>query len=802
MLSSQLKQHLIKRLLPFWMKLRDEKYGGYYGWMDSGLEIDRYAVKGCILNSRILWFFSNAGICLGDENLRGYADWAYEFLKNSCIDRERGGVFWSVGYDGEPGDTTKHTYNQAFAVYALSSYFRAFHEGEALTLAEELIGVIEEKCFDEYGYKEAQDREFKPVSNEKLSENGVMADRTMNTLLHVLEAYTEYLTACREKRRREETQVREETSERFAGCSCEKLVMQKLRWMLDLIAEKIYNPVRCRQEVFFDNEMNSLIDLHSYGHDIEAAWLMDRCLAVLGKDAPVDKITPIIRSLERQIYETAYRNHSLANECERGAVDTRRIWWVQAEGVTGFYNAWQKTQERRYLAAAEDVWHFIETYLVDQREGGEWFWYTDETGTPAMEKPIVEPWKCPYHNGRMCMEIIRRESMGPSERYYEELKKQEELIGRKNEVDESFYNGILQRYKYPVLTREHTPLFWRYDLNPQTNPYFQERLGINAVMNSGAIYLNGKFCLVTRVEGNDRKSFFAVAESDNGVDGFRFRDYPVVLPDTCPEETNVYDMRLTQHEDGYIYGVFCSESKDTSVSDLSAAVAAAGIVRTRDLVTWERLPNLKTLRSPQQRNVVLHPEFVEGRYAFYTRPMDDFIDTGSGGGIGFGLCEDITHAVIDEECIISCRRYHTITESKNGAGAVPIKTEKGWIHIAHGVRNTAAGLRYVLYAFATALDDPARVIAEPSGLLLGPRGAERTGDVSNVVFTNGAVALPDGEVYLYYASSDTRLHAAITTVERLVDYVFHTPKDPLRSADCVKQRCAMIERNLDFLQQV
>ena len=319
-------------------------------------------------------------------------------------------------------------------------------------------------------------------------------------------------------------------------------------------------------------------------------------------------------------------------------------------------------------------------------------------------------------------------------------------------------------------------------------------------MNSGAIELNGKYYLVARIEGNDRKSFFGVAESDNGIDGFRFWDYPILLPDTCPEETNVYDMRLTKHEDGYIYGVFCSESKDTSVSDLSAAVAAAGIVRTRDLKTWERLPNLITRRSPQQRNVVLHPEFVDGKYAFYTRPMDDFIETGSGGGIGFGLCEDITHAVIDEEKMTSLRKYHTITEAKNGAGATPIKTEKGWIHIAHGVRNTAAGLRYVIYAFATDLKDPSRVIAEPSGLLIGPRGEERVGDVSNVVFTNGAIVNEKNEVFIYYASSDTRMHVATTTVEKLVDYVFHTPSDPGRSVECVAQRCSLIEKNLAFLK--
>ncbi len=384
---------------------------------------------------------------------------------------------------------------------------------------------------------------------------------------------------------------------------------------------------------------------------------------------------------------------------------------------------------------------------------------------------------------------------------YQELQaRYESLINTKNTVNRERYNGIYERWTNPVLTRDHIPPFWMYDPNPETNPFMMQRLGVNAVFNSGAILLDGKFTLVARVEGSDRKSFFAVAQSDSGVDGFRFWDEPALLPDTCPEETNVYDMRLTRHEDGWIYGVFCSESKDTTVNDLSAAVAAAGIVRTKDLKTWERLPNLVTLRSPQQRNVCLHPEFVNGKYAFYTRPMDDFIETGSGGGIGFGLCDDITHAVIDEEKMTSIRKYHTITESKNGAGAVPIKTDKGWIHIAHGVRNTAAGLRYVIYCFATALDDPSRVIAEPGGFLIGPLGGERVGDVSNVAFTNGAIAAPDGKVYIYFASSDTRLHVATTDLERLKDYVFNTPADPGRSVDCVKQRIAFIQKNLAYLR--
>lgn len=381
------------------------------------------------------------------------------------------------------------------------------------------------------------------------------------------------------------------------------------------------------------------------------------------------------------------------------------------------------------------------------------------------------------------------------------ISEQEALYNRVNKPDETFYNGLFERYEYPVLTRDHVPVSWRYDFNPKTNPFGMERLGINAVLNSGALYINGKYYLVPRIEGNDRKSFFAVAESDSPVDGFRFWDEPIQLPDTEPNETNVYDMRLTQHEDGYIYGVFCSESKDTSSNDLSAAVAAAGIVRTKDLKNWERLPNLKTLHSPQQRNVVLHPEFVDGKYAFYTRPMDDFIETGSGSGIGFGLCDDITHPVIDEEKMTSIRKYHQITETKNGAGAVPIKTDRGWIHIAHGVRNTAAGLRYVLYCFATDLKDPSKVIAEPGGLFIGPRGAERVGDVSNVVFTNGAVVNEAGEVYIYYASSDTRLHVAHTDIDRLKDFVFNGYEDPGRSVDCVKQRVELIRKNKKFISK-
>lgn len=378
--------------------------------------------------------------------------------------------------------------------------------------------------------------------------------------------------------------------------------------------------------------------------------------------------------------------------------------------------------------------------------------------------------------------------------YMRQRENQAALLARRSQKSDD-YNGIYERWIYPVLTAGHVPIEWQYDVHRETNPHFMKRLGVNAVFNAGAIELDGQFCLVARVEGWDRKSFFAVARSESGVDRFRFADEPVLLPDTCPMETNVYDMRLTRHEDGWIYGVFCSESKDPSDPDLGAAVAVAGIVRTKDLKTWARLNNLRTLRSSQQRNVALHPEFVDGQYAFYTRPMDGFIDTGSGGGIGFGLCGDIEHAAIDDERMTSLRKYHTITEAKNGAGATPIKTDRGWIHIAHGVRNTAAGLRYVIYAFVTDLTEPWRVIAEPGGYLIAPEGDERVGDVSNVVFTNGVIARENGDVFIYYASSDTRVHVATTTIDRLTDYAFNTPPDALRSADCVRQRIRLIREN-------
>ena len=373
-------------------------------------------------------------------------------------------------------------------------------------------------------------------------------------------------------------------------------------------------------------------------------------------------------------------------------------------------------------------------------------------------------------------------------------KEHESLISRKNKMIFS-ENGIFERYKYPILTAAHTPLEWRYDLNPETNPYLMDRIGVNATMNSGAIKWNGKYLMIVRVEGNDRKSFFAIAESPNGIDNFRFWEYPIHLPDTDPSETNVYDIRLTAHEDGWIYGIFCSESLDPNAApgDLSSAVAKAGIVRTKDLKSWERLPNL--ISQSQQRNVVLHPEFVNGKYALYTRPQDNFIDAGNGGGIGWALIDDITHAEVKEEIIINHRHYHTIKEVKNGEGPHPIKTPKGWLHLAHGVRACAAGLRYVLYLYMTSLKDPTKVIAEPGGFLLAPMREERIGDVSNVLFSNGWIADEDGTVYIYYASSDTRMHVATSTVDRLIDYCLHTPADGLRSAASVENICKLIEAN-------
>ncbi|MCD7737033.1 MAG: AGE family epimerase/isomerase [Lachnospiraceae bacterium] len=382
----KVEDHLRRKLIPFWSGLRDEKNGGFYGYMGYDLNIDPEYEKGCILNSRILWFFSNAYVLLKDEALRENADHAYRFLRDDCLDRERGGVYWSVTCDGKPKDTTKHTYNQAFAIYALASYYDATKTEEALEIAFELQNAIEENCTDEYGYLEAFDRCFRPISNEKLSENGVMAEKTMNTLLHVFEAYTELYRV---------------TNHSFTA--------ERLEFMLDIFAEKIYNPAKGRQEVFFDRTWNPLIDLHSYGHDIEASWLLDRGLDVLDNPFYTELIAPITEKLAKTVYEQAYRDHSLLNEAENGVDDTKRVWWVQAEAITGFLNLWEKKAggAQKYLDAAMEIWEYIAACFVDPRDGSEWFENVNEDRTP-MELPIVQPWKCPYHNGRMCMEVIRR----------------------------------------------------------------------------------------------------------------------------------------------------------------------------------------------------------------------------------------------------------------------------------------------------------------------------------------------------------------------------------------------------------
>lgn len=385
MFAKEIEKEFTQKLIPFWDNLKDEEYGGYYGYMDYDLKVQKDYEKGCILNSRILWFFANAYLMLGQEDLKKDADHAYAFLKEKCLDTEFGGVFWSVTYDGRPADTTKHTYNQAFAIYALSSYYDATGNEEAIEIARELQKIIENRCTDEYGYLEAFNRRFEPEENDKLSENGVIAEKTMNTLLHVLEAYTEFYRVTKDKN----------TGDR-------------LRFMMDLFAEKVYNKELGRQEVFFDRTWNSLIDLYSYGHDIETSWLMDRALEVLNDEAYTAKIAPITAQIVEHIYQRAYVDHSLMNECENGVNDTRRVWWVQAETVVGFLNGYQTDpQKKEYLQAAKDVWTYIKTYLLDQREGSEWYWYVNEDHTPAAE-PIVEPWKCPYHNGRMCMEVMRR----------------------------------------------------------------------------------------------------------------------------------------------------------------------------------------------------------------------------------------------------------------------------------------------------------------------------------------------------------------------------------------------------------
>lgn len=387
----EMKKHLKEVIIPFWKSLKDDEYGGFYGYLDFDLNLDKKAIKGCILNSRITWFFSQAYLVLKDngeidESLLAMAKHGFEFMEQYCMDQESGGIYWSMNYDGTPNETIKHTYNQAFSIYALSAFYEASGNPKALEMAMKLFELIETKCRDEGGYLESFDRDFHLIDNEKLSENGVMAERTMNTLLHVFEAYTELFKVTQESK-----------------------IKDKLCWMMDLFADKMYNPELHRQEVFFDKNYNTLLDLHSYGHDIETAWLIDRGVEVVGLETYEEKMTPITADLTRQIFQVAFNGESLHNECEKGVVNTSRIWWVQAESVVGFLNGYQKDPDRvEYMTAAKKQWNYIKEYMIDRRNGSEWFWEVDVNGQPTSKKPIVEPWKCPYHNGRMCLEVIRR----------------------------------------------------------------------------------------------------------------------------------------------------------------------------------------------------------------------------------------------------------------------------------------------------------------------------------------------------------------------------------------------------------
>lgn len=405
-LREEVKEELLWHIIPFWKNLRDDEWGGYYGWLSYDLSLDKKSEKGCILNSRITWFFSNAYTLLKEESLLDEAKHGYAFLKQHCVDRENGGVYWSLNYDGTPLDTTKHTYNQAFSIYALSSYYEAAKEKEALELAYALYRLIETKCRDEVGYLEAFTKDFKPESNEKLSENGVMADKTMNTLLHVFEAYTELYRVCRAN---ETLDLQTENGSAVSAGYVAEQVKQRLCWILDLIAEKIYNPQKQRQEVFFDQNYHTILDLHSYGHDIETAWLVDRGVELLGEEKYREKMTPITQALTAQVYQVAFDGHSLANECDRGVVNENRVWWVQAETLVGFLNAYQKDPSySEYRDAALAEWKFIKEHVVDRRKGSEWYWEVHKDGSPIVTRPIVEPWKCPYHNGRMCFEVMKR----------------------------------------------------------------------------------------------------------------------------------------------------------------------------------------------------------------------------------------------------------------------------------------------------------------------------------------------------------------------------------------------------------
>ena len=788
-LARKMRSELESDILPFWLPCVDRSGGGFYGLVRNDGSFDASAPKGLVMHSRFLWAYSAAYVRYAKDEYLEAARAAYCFLKGPLRDAARGGFWWSVE-GGRPGLEVKMVYGQAFAIYALAEYHLATGDAEALDLALETYGLLERAARDpdDGGYCEACDRDWKGSVRYALSDVDIPCDKSMNTNLHVLEALSSLYRA---------------TGRCDVGAS--------LRDQLEVYAAKVLGG-RPNSRLYFDRRWTPMTDHVSWGHDIESAWLMaEAAHLVYGSEeaAPADLRAAIEAAREGILPVLEANGGSLPRESVGGRVESQRDWWVQAEALVGCVDAWQATGETRYIDAARRLWDFIDAHLVD-REGGEWFWGVSELGERVLGLPKGGFWKTCYHDGRACLEIMARaEKVGKGSARMSDFdsrardlrSRHEALLAEPNERVEPG-NGIFWRYRRPVLTADHTPLEWRCDFEREANPFLMERLGINAVFNSGAIERDGKYYLVCRVEGSDRKSFFALAESPSGIDRFRFVGEPILLGDSpstdgrANPETNVYDMRLTEHEDGWIYGIFCAERKDpaTPAGDTSMATASAGIVRTKDLKTWERLPDLKTA-SAQQRNVVLHPEFVAGRYLLYTRPQDGFIETGSGGGICVGYSDSMVAAEVKDERVLDPKLYHTIKEVKNGAGAPPIETSEGWLHLAHGVRNTAAGLRYVIYAFLTGLDDPARVIANPGGYLIAPEGDERVGDVSNVVFTNGAVADRDGRVLIYYASSDTRLHVAESSVERLLDYVLNTPPDGLRSRESVEARIALIRKN-------
>ena len=806
-LERRMRAELESDILPFWLPYVDRVGGGFYGLVRNDRSFDASAPKGLVMHSRFLWAYSAAYLRYAKGEYLDAARAAYDFLRGGLRDERYGGFWWIVEAPASPppgraGDERregprprielKMIYGQAFAIYALSEYCLATGEQAALDLALETYSLLERVARDRVsgGYFEACDRGWTRPERFALSEVDIPCDKSMNTNLHVLEALSNLYRASRRKD-----------------------VRESLASLLELYASKAFAG-RPNLSLYFDRDWKSLTDHVSWGHDIESCWLMTEASRLAyGRGGVPASVAGAIRSARAAILPVLSANGgSLPSEKSdaAGTFDSQRDWWVQAEAVVGCADAWQDTGESAYLDAAIRLWDYIEEKLID-RENGEWFWGVSAEGSPDTERPKGGLWKTCYHNGRACLEVMERSERirggesapaADAARRRKSLSREyEALIRRPNRRVEPG-NGVFWRYRRPALTAAHVPLEWRYDFDLERNPYFMERLGVNAVFNAGAIRRDGRYYLACRVEGADRKSFFALAESPNGVDNFRFAGEPLLLDDPpdpegrADRETNVYDLRLTEHEDGWIYGIFCSERKDPSAhaGDASMATASAGILRTKDLRSWERLPDLVTA-SAQQRNVALHPELVKGKYLLYTRPQDGFIEAGTGGGICVGYADSMIGARIVDERILDPRLYHTVKEAKNGAGAPPVKSPEGWIHIAHGVRNTAAGLRYVIYAFLTALDDPARVIASPGGYLLAPEGEERLGDVSNVVFANGAIADPDGRLLIYYASSDTRLHVAESSLDRMLDYLRNTPPDGLCSRASVEARTALIRRN-------